>query len=451
MSSGARHEVDALVVGAGVAGLGAAHALRAGGIEAHVLDAAPEPGGVLQSARAGDYVFERGPNTMAVKAPALALLRRLGLEDRLLPAAPASRLRFLFHDGRLEALPGGLSGAVTTPLLSPRAKLRLVREPFVARGNAAGESVHEFCARRLGAEASERLIGAFLTGVYAGDERELGAEAVFPQLVAAERESGSIVRGLLAARRRDAPRGLRGMYSTPLGLGDLGAALAEPLGEACRLGVRVERLARDGDRWRLEARGHDGEETWSAARLVLATPAAESAALLEPLDATLAEGLRAIAYAPIVSVALGVDLARTRRPIEGFGFLVPRAAGLRVLGCLFMSNLFPGRAPSGHALVTAMIGGVRWPEAVELPDEALRDALAADLERILGLRDGWEMLHVARWPRAVPQPGRDHLARVRDLVGRAARLGPLELAGAWKAGVGVSDALASGLAAGTAA
>lgn len=446
--SAAVHEVDALVVGAGVAGLGAAHALRDRGFEATVLDPAPQPGGVLQSVRVGDYLFERGPNTMAVKAPALALLRRLGLEDRVLPAAPASRLRFLYHQERLEPLPSGLSAALTTPLLSPRGKLRLLREPFVRRGDAAGESVHEFCARRLGPEASERLVGAFLTGVYAGDERELGAEAVFPQLVEAERESGSIVRGLLAARRSGAPQGLRGIYSTPLGLGDLGAALAEPLGDACRLGVRAVRLARDGDRWRVEAQGAGGDETWSTRRLVLATPAAESAALLEPLDATLAADLRVIAYAPIVSVSVAVDLARTRRPIDGFGFLVPRAAGLRVLGCLFMSNLFPGRAPSGHALMTVMLGGVRWPEAVELPDEVLRDALAADLESTLGLRDGWEVLHVARWPRAVPQPARDHVGRVRDLARRAARLGALELAGAWRAGVGVPDALASGIRAG---
>lgn len=448
--SAALRDVDALVVGAGVAGLGAAHALKARGFETALLDPSTQPGGVLQSVRAGDYLFERGPNTIAVKAPALALLRRLGLEDRVLPASPASRLRFLYHDACLEPLPTGLAAAVTTPLLSPRGKLRVLREPFVRRGDAAGESVHEFCSRRLGPEASERLVGAFLTGVYAGDERELGAEAVFPQLVEAERESGSIVRGLLAARRRDSPRGLRGIYSTPLGLGDLAAALAEPLGDACRLGVRAERLARDGDHWRIEARGAGGDEAWSAKRLVLAAPAAESAALVEPVDATLAAGLRAIAYAPIVSVAVAVDPARASRPLAGFGFLVPRAAGLRVLGCLFMSNLFPGRAPSGHALMTIMLGGVRWPEAVELPDDVLRDALAADLERTLGLRDGWEVLHVARWPRAVPQPARDHVGRVRDLAQRAARLGTLELAGAWKAGVGVSDALASGLAAGDA-
>jgi oxygen-dependent protoporphyrinogen oxidase len=444
-------DVAAVVVGAGAAGLGAAHALRANGVEPLVLEAAELPGGVIRSERVGDYLVERGPNTMLVKAPALALLRRLGLEGELAAASPQSRLRFLVRVGRLEPLPTGLVTAVRTPLLSARGKLRMLREPFVARGDAAGESVDEFCTRRLGREASEALVGPFLTGIYAGDERELGAEAVFPSLVGFERRRGSIVRGALASRRGDAPaRGLRGSHSGVSGLGCIAEGLGRSLGEALQCGVRVTGLARDDDGWRVSVADADGEREIRADAVVLALPSQPAAQLLRPLDPELADEIGGIEYAPIVSISLGVDPQDAREAIRGFGFLVPRRENLKVLGCLFLSQLFPGRAPAGRELLTAMLGGVRWPESVDQPDDVLLEALHRDLERTLGLRGAAETLSLSRWPHAVPQPGRDHVARITRVRKRAAQLGRLALAGAWLDGVGVPDALASGLPAATA-
>ena len=439
-------EVQALVVGAGAAGLGAAHALAARGVETLVLDAGRQPGGVIQSGRSGGYLFERGPNTMMVKAPALELLRRLGLEAQLVPAAPAGRLRFLFHDGRLEPLPGGPWSALRTPLLSARGKLRVLAEPFARRGDATGESVAEFAGRRLGPEVAERLVGAFLTGVYAGDEEQLGAEAVFPSLVAMEREHGSIVRGALASLRGSrAPRGLHGIHSTAEGLGGLAGGLARALGEALCPGSEVVSLAREAQGWRLGVAGAGGERELRARALVLAVPAPAAAALLEGSDAEAARLLRGIDYAPVASVSLGVDPGDVDAPIEGFGFLVPRSAGLRLLGCLFMSRLFPGRAPAGRELLTCILGGTRQRAVLDAPDDALLEGLRRDLERTLGLRGEPLTVAISRWPRAVPQPGRDHPRRVAALRARAAALPALALAGAHLDGVAVADALASGL------
>lgn len=439
-------DVAVVVVGAGAAGLGAAHALRADGVEPLVLEAAEQPGGVIRSERVGDYLVERGPNTVLVKAPALALLRRLGLEGELAAASPQGGLRFLIREGRLEPLPTGLVTAVRTPLLSARGKLRMLREPFVARGDGAGESVDEFCTRRLGREASDALVGPFLTGIYAGDERELGAEAVFPSLVGFERQRGSIVRGALASRRGgDQPKGLRGSYSGVSGLGCIAEGLGRGLGEALECGARVNGLARDGDTWRVSVEGAGGQREIRAGAVVLALPAQTAAQLLRPLDPELADEVGGIAYAPIVSISLGVDPKDAREPIRGFGFLVPRRENLKVLGCLFLSQLFPGRAPAGRELLTAMLGGVRWREAVDQPDDILLEALHRDLERTLGLRGAGEALAVTRWPHAVPQPGRDHVGRIARVRKRAAQLGGLAFAGAWLDGVGVPDALTSGL------
>lgn len=434
--------VEVAVVGAGAAGLAAAAELRARGAEVALIEAREAPGGVMQTREVAGYRIECGPNALQVKPPALAFLRRHGLEGRLLAAAPEARLRGIFLDGRIQPVPTGPGDALRTPLLSARGKLRALAEPFVRRGDPTGESVAEFTARRLGPEALERLVAPFLVGVYAGDEAQLGVEAVFPALAGFERSHGSVVRGALAAARdRSRPRGLRGSWSAAEGLGGLARALAEPLGEALLLGTPVASVARDGAGFVLElARG----EPVRARALVLAVPAHAAAPLLRPLDAEAADLLGGIAYAPLVSAALGVDPEAAREPVRGFGFLVPRSAGIDLLGILFMSRVFPGRAPAGRELLTAMIGGARWPGAVDAPDDVLAERIAAGLERTLGLRDPGAPLALTRWPRAVAQPGRDHPRLVARLRERAAALGPLRLAGAYLDGVSVSDALSSG-------
>lgn len=438
--------IDTVVVGAGAAGLAAALELRGRGLAVRVFDAGDRPGGVARTERIEGFLVERGPNSLQVKAPALELLRAHGLEAALVPASPASRLRFVWHDGRLEPVPMGPGAFVRTPLLSSRGKLRLLAEPFVRRGDGSAESVAQFMGRRLGSEAVERLVGPFLTGVYAGDERQLGAAAVFGPLVALERDHGSIVRGFAreALRRRGGrARGLSGIWSGPNGVGGFTAQIAAKLGDAVTTNARVVALAREGDGWRVEI-DRNGPGPQRAGRVVVALPAAEAASLLRPVDADVAAALRAIAYAPVASVSVAVARDDVARAIEGFGFLIPRSAGLDVLGCLFMSQLFPGRAPAGFELLTCFLGGMRAPAAVDLPDDVLLGRVQADLARTLGLRGPARLLVATRWPRAIAQPARDHVARIARLRERVATHPGLALAGSYLDGVSLADSLACG-------
>ena len=333
--SGGAPEVEVAVVGAGAAGLAAALELRSRGADVALLDAGDAPGGVMRSEAAGGFLFERGPNALLVKPAALAFLRRHGLEGALIPAGPEARLRQLLHGGRLVKVPVGLGAALATPLLSARGKLRVLAEPFVARGSGAGESVAEFVARRLGREALEALVAPFLVGVYAGDETRLGAEAVLPALVAFERERGSILRGALAgalararggAREGAPPRGLRGSWSAASGLGGLARALAERLGERVALGTRVAALSREGAGFRLELEG-GARGALRARALVLALPAHGAAELVRPLGGELAALLARIEYAPLVSAALSVDPRAVREPSAASASWCPRAPG----------------------------------------------------------------------------------------------------------------------------
>ncbi len=438
-------EVGAVVIGGGIAGLAAAVELQNTMREVLVVDASDRPGGVLRTDHIDGYVIERGPNTIQVKAPMLGLLRRLKLESILVRAAPESQRRFLFCGGRLEPIPMSPLAFFRTPLLTTRGKLRLLAEPFVRRRDATGESVAEFMGRRLGAETVGSLVGPFLTGVYAGDEQQLGAEAVFGGLVDLERRYGSIAVGALLALRRRGERGLRGSYSATEGLGPLARKLAEWLVEPPVLGSRVTALRRDGAHWQVSVSGPGGDQCFRAQRVVVATPAYDAAEILRGPGGEVADALAAIEYAPVVGIPLAVDPSQVRTPIEGFGFLVPRDAGIRLLGTLFMSRMFPNRAPAGRELLQCLLGGRRWPEVFDLPDDLVIRQLLDDLERILGLGAEPRALTVTRWRRAIPQPDRGHVRRIAGIRAALSKLPGIALAGAYLDGVSVADTFASGV------
>lgn len=440
-------DVGAVVVGGGIAGLAGALALQEATSEVWLVDASDRPGGVMRTDHVGGYVVERGPNTFQVKAPMLSVLRERRLESALVRAQPESRRRQLVRDGALVPLPMSPLALAKTPLLTTRGKLRLLAEPLCLRRDAAGESVAEFIGRRLGREVVTSLLGPFLTGVYAGDEHELGAEAVFGPWVALERRFGSLALGGVASLLRRGERGLRGTWSAPEGLGPFARRLAERLREPPSLAASVVGLSREQSSWRVSLSGPGGDSEVRAARLLLALPAYAAAPLLEDVDARVAELLAGIEYAPIAALSLGVARAAVREPIEGFGFLVPREEKLDLLGCLFMSRLFPGRAPDGHELLQCMLGGVRSRQTLDEPDDALLAHACANLDALLGLGGEPHGLGIARWPRAVPQPGRDHVGRIAELRARTGALPGLALAGSYVAGVGVADSFASGVAA----
>jgi oxygen-dependent protoporphyrinogen oxidase len=439
--------VDAVVVGAGVAGLAAALELQSAGDEVFVIDPSDRPGGAMRTDHVGGYVVERGANTVLVKAPMKSFLERRRLDDVLLAAAPGSRRRYLVRDGSLERVPMSPLALARTPLLSTAAKLRLLAEPFVWRRKKGEESVADFIGRRLGKQVVSSLVAPFLTGVYAGDENQLGARAVFGSMVEGEERFGSIVLGSGVAALRRGPRGLPGSHSSQAGLGPFARKLAEQLAEPPALGSRVVSLGRDTQGFRVDVTSVSGDLSVTAARVVVATPSLEAGTLLRGIDGELARTLEDIEYAPIASVPLGIAPADVATPIDGFGFLVPKEEGLGLLGCLYMSQLFSGRAPEGQELLHCMLGGVRWPEAARMSEADLVARASEDLDRVLGLKGAPEPLGVGRWPRAVPQPGPDHVARMRWVKERLVDFPGLALAGAYVAGVSVSDSLASGVAA----
>jgi len=442
------------VVGGGISGLSLAHALKARGREVVVLEAQERAGGLIRSERADGFLLEWGPNSLLDREPALrTFVDALGLSERLVPAHPSVKRRFLYTRGALRALPGSPPAFLKSDVLPLGAKLRVLGEVFSSRAPpGADESLARFGRRHLGRRATETLVDAAQTGIYAGDPEKQSVAAVFPQLVRMEREHRSLVLALVRGERQrrkspPPPSSLTGaVMSFEGGLGTLVKALAEALGPAVQCGVSLEGLSREGAGFRLSLSRGKGAETLLCNEVVLSTPAYVSAQVVRPLDAALADELAGIRYAPIAVVHLGYARADAEAVPDGFGYLIPEAEGQTLLGCIFASRAFPFRAPDDGVLLSCMVGGARHPERVDLSEEALVALAREALERHLGLTVPPRHARAIRWPRGIPQYELGHLERLERIDARLAALPGLYLTGNAYRGVGVNDCLRNALA-----
>lgn len=480
-----------VVAGGGIAGLSTAVALRdrlPAGAEVLVLEAGPRLGGNIRTEREGGFIVEWGPNGYLDNVPTTpALVRRLGLADEVQGADARAARRFLFRGGRLHELPTQPLRFFASPVLSLPGRLRILGEPF-ARPRPAGvdESVGAFAARRIGPEATRILVDAMVSGVFAGDVDRLSLASAFPKMAKMEAEHGSLVRAMIAAgkarkraRQQASARGARadagagaeeqaglrpgddrrggaqgrgaGSGGGPAGPGGVLTSFRSGLDTVItRLGAELGPSVRVAQPVRALFRGA-GSSVWQvqtddsileADAVVLAIPASDAAPLLAPLrdgpGPELFTELAAIPSAPLAVVALAYDAAAMGGDPEGFGFLVPRGQGPRILGCLWDSSLFPGRAPAGKVLLRAMIGGAHDPAAVSLDDDTLLEIVRRDLATAMGLRAEPERRWIFRHRQGIAQYEIGHSARLARIGHALQALPGLWLAGASYHGVSMN-------------
>ena len=398
-----------VVIGAGLTGLTAGYRLNRLGYRVRVLERSERPGGVIRSTREEGFLVEGGPNVLSVDEPALLeFLREIGLGSEVVVASPDAQRRFIVRRGRPVPVPTSLSSFLRTPLLSAVGKLRLLAEPFAARAEPGLEdSMAEFTRRRLGVEALDYMVNPLMAGVYAGDPERLSVRHAFPSLHRLELQYGSLTSGGLATALRRGPfkkRFKARSISFRTGLQAIIDALSTELGNALSNGVTIDALE-PGPPFRVRFRSALlGAEMLAADAIVLAVPGHEAAKL--PFSSISAERfsvLREVEYPAVASVALGFPRAAVQHPVDGFGVLVPAREGLHILGTLFTSSLFVGRAPDGSVLLTTYVGGTRQPELTALPDHALCRIVQDDLRQLLGVEGEPTFRRVARHPHAIAQ------------------------------------------------
>jgi oxygen-dependent protoporphyrinogen oxidase len=446
------------IVGGGIAGLSIAHALRAQAPDADVLvfERGDRVGGNIRTEHIDSYLCEAGADGFLDNAPAtLELVETLGLTPRLVRSRDEARRRYIFRGGRLHEVPTAPLAFLTSPLLSPLGKLRVAAEPFAAKAPRHDESIHSFAERHIGREAAEVLVGSMVSGIFAGDASQLSLRSAFPKMHEMETQYRSLFRALIAKsreRRNDngvgAPAGR--LTSFAGGMEELVRAAADGLGDAVRTGCRISELhvrRGYGDPQRpklVGARAFSlvcGQRHVEADAVVLAGPAHESAELLRETAPKASALLAGVHTAPLAVVSLGYDeaaLTAERGPLNGFGFLVPRGEGVRILGALWETSIYPARAPEGKALLRVMIGGATDLEAVDLTDAELLSAVQLDLERTMGLRLVPEFVHIVRHWRGIPQYTIGHERRLRRIDAALAPHRGLLLAGNSYRGVSIN-------------
>lgn len=446
--------LHSIIIGAGISGLAAGYYLKKSGREVLLLESNDRAGGVIQSQDAEGFLIERGPNSLRGTHEFLDLVEELNLMSELVTADPRAPA-YVYVEGSLHPVPMSPPALINTKLISTSAKLRLLREPFIAARREDGEeSIASFVRRRLGPEILDHLIAPFVSGVYAGDVEELSIQASFARLAEFEAEAGSILRGAWrAARHRrnktaEPKRSLRPyrLCSFRRGLQTLPQALARALGdslltEACITHISANKQPKSFPQFQVSLEHRGEKKTFAAAALIMTAPAGAAARLLGECAPEVAELIADVPYAPLASVPLGYRAEQLSRTLDGFGFLVPRKAGLRTLGSVWNSSLFRDRAPEGWVCLTNFVGGATDPEAVGLKDEELIQIVHGDLAKVLGIRGEPRRLPLTHHQRAIPQYVLGHASRIAKVEAALDNRPGLRLAGNYLRGVSLGDCI----------
>ena len=416
------------IIGGGISGLVAAFLLKRRGFEVTLFEKSGRVGGNIQTVEIDGFRVEYAPNSL-LKSPRLVdLIKALNLESEVVAANSLNKKRYVLQNGALKSLPMSVLKMAADDYFSLKARLRLVREPFVRTKSPENESVAAFFERRLGGEIVTRAADPFIAGIYAGNPENLSIRAAFPRLYELEKTHGSLFVGSLFSKTEKADKNFPRTFSFENGVQTLTDKLAESLGECVKLNTEVKSIEKSsGGKIVLRTeRGHsvrnnlnndlnaqkdssafsDEADRVSALRcdaLIISMPAESAAKLIENLDEHLSEKLKSVYYPPIAMVFFGVKKETVEKNLDGFGFLVPSSEKRKILGTIWNSAVFENRAPDGYHLLTTFVGGARNAEIYEKSDAGLLEIVDAELQSILGLQAKPAFTHIKRWRKAIPQ------------------------------------------------
>ena len=445
-----QHKV--IVIGAGITGLAVAHHLHRSGVDVVVLEKADHPGGTMTTLQQDGWVIERGPNSGLETTPLLGeLFNELNIRDKVAYANDASEKRYILRNGHLHAIPTSPLSFLTSKLWSLKGKLRIFLEPFIGRAHRE-ESISEFVARRLGRELLDYAINPFVAGVYAGDPSMLSVQAAFPKLYALEDKYGGLIRGMMLGARERKKRAEKAkdrsrQFSFITGMQALPDSIAAELGSKVFLNTTISSIRKNEDtgagEYELNTNSGGTELKFKCDVVVFAIPSYAAATLINDFDTDLSGELSGIYYPPVAEVFLGYKKEAVGQALDGFGFLVPEKEKRKILGSIWSSTIFAGRAPEGYEGFTTFVGGSRQPELAILPDEELLNTVHLELKRIMNIRDEPSLSFIHRWDRAIPQYRLGHNEIIRHIENFEEKHKGLVLGGNYRGGISVSDCIIS--------
>jgi oxygen-dependent protoporphyrinogen oxidase len=424
-----------VVIGGGISGLACAYRLKQLGIYCAVLEAEWRAGGLIATVRKDGFLFETGPQCPRFPPAVWKLIHELKLEDGFL-ASDRRAKRFIFKKGRLHEAPFSPAGLLTTSLIGPYSKLRVLTEGFrSSRGPTHEESLADFVLRKFGPDVLHNLVDPIVSTVFFGKPEKMGMESAFPVLTEWERNHGSLVRGAIHARKRGAERNasppdrekrdalrvtdaLPAIGSFRLGMETLPAALSKELDGQIRYGASAVSMSlsplengEDNSLWQIDL---SNGAAVRADCVILALPAYCAAQLLQNVAPRLATHLGSIRYAPTCVVSSAYDRSRVRNSLDGFGFMVPRQEGLHITSTFWNSSLFAQRAPQGKVLITSFAADAKGDDFMSMAEEECASVVEEENAQILGITGNSLDRIVWRAARALPQYNVGHKQRIAD-------------------------------------
>lgn len=440
------------VVGGGIAGLATAFFLRdysrKAGIEPEIViyEADESAGGATRTSVDEGYTCEWGPNGFLDNEPAtLELVERAGLKGELVRADEASANRYIYHSGLMRQVPTKPPAFLKSDILPLGAKLRMAFEPLVpAKRNGPEESVHSFGKRRLGETFANLMLDPMVSGIFAGNTHNLSLEAVFPKMVAMERDYGGLFKAMIAKQREAKKNGTTAggpsgpnaaLHTFRNGMGSLTSTLAGMFEGSLHTGRTVQQVEKRPDGSFL-VRGDGWQQ--DADVVILAVPSWAAAEIIFDLDKTVAGAIGDIWHAPVDVVCHGYHKRDLGHPLNGFGVLIPRSEGIRALGSLWSDAIFPGQAPEDHRLLRTILGGAHDATISELEEEDLHATADTAHRRVMDVRGEPAFQRAFRHARGIAQYTLGHKDRVAKSEALEQNLPGLYFTGASYRGVSVN-------------
>ncbi|RPI15207.1 MAG: protoporphyrinogen oxidase [Ignavibacteriae bacterium] len=443
-----------IIIGGGISGLTAAFWLKKNGVNITLLEKNSYVGGSIRTDHKEGYLIEYGPNSSLETTPLIEqLLGELGIASEKIYATEEAKKRYILRDGKLHPLPMGPGAFIKTKLFSKAAKLRLFKEPFIWSKSNEDETLADFTRRRLGDEFLDYAINPFVAGVFAGDPENLNVKTAFPKLYDLEQNYGGLIWGAfrsMRARKKSKEKSKQSAktFSFKNGMQTLTDALYNAMKDDIILNAEVKEIkstAPNGTAARSEISYLvNGEmKSENADAVVMATPAYIASGLMKTIDESLSQTLSNIYYPPVNVVFTGFSTSDIKFKLDGFGYLIPGKENKGILGSLWNSVLFPGRAPEGHSAITSFIGGSRSPELTELNDDQMLDMTLKDLDSILGIKDEPDFAIFARWKRAIPQYQKGYASVFKQIETFHEKNKSIRICSNYYKGISVSDCIKS--------
>ncbi|MBU2491553.1 MAG: protoporphyrinogen oxidase [Bacteroidetes bacterium] len=405
-----KEKIKVAVLGAGISGLSTAYWLIKEGYDVTVYESNRFPGGAMITETDDDYLIDYGPNSGLETTPLISkLVDEIGLKDQMIYANENASIRYILKNNSLHPLPTSAAAFLKTKLFSVKAKLRLMKEPFVGKsGDGYFQSIAEFVERRLGREFLDYAIDPFVSGVFAGDPAKLSVASAFPKLYRLEEIYGGLIKGMILGARERKKRNEESKQSAKMftfynGMQSFPQAITDKIKDNVRLKCIIEKIEKNDKGFKIYYSEQDFKFEATADIILSTMPAYKASEIYPAMDETIVKTLNNIFYPPVMVLYLGYKKENIGQPLDGFGFLIPSKEKKSFLGAIWSSTIFPNRAAKDKASFTLFIGGSRSPNLFNKNNDDLIKNVISEFSDIMKIKGEPELLKTKLWERAIPQ------------------------------------------------